>query len=270
MDYAELVLRNAGYVPPDLQVKIRGCRVLIAGCGIGSTVAEAMLRAGFVHLTLVDKDTVAPHNLNRQDYVAADVGQPKVARLAARLKAIYPPAQIDVREVWIGTDNARDLVAAADLVFDTVDFLSLEAITALHDACRDLRKPAISAVSAGWGGAAMYFPAGGGTTFRQVFGLPATGSVAGFSYVRQFAGVIAKLGDHLGPEIRAAMAKALTSMEDGTPCPAPHISVGAYCVAALGATVAMRILAGQPVAAAPQMLLVNLAELAATPRFAVI
>jgi molybdopterin/thiamine biosynthesis adenylyltransferase len=270
IEYEEFICRNNGYIAPEIQKKIRETTVLIAGCGIGSTVAEAMLRAGFVNLILVDGDTVAGHNLNRQDYTAADIGHSKVAQLSHRLQAIFPPANIQPLHQWITPQNAADFVSQADLVFDTVDFLSMESITALHDGCRKLGKPAISAVSAGWGGAALYFPPAGKTTFRDVFGLPAQGSVRDFSYVKQFASVIEKLGDHLGADIRNAMAKALTYMADGTPCPAPHISVGAFCVAALGTTIAIQILSGAPVAAAPQMILANLAEISTKPRFSVI
>ena len=58
---------------------------MIAGCGIGSTIAEACVRLGFEHLTLIDKDRVEAHNLNRQDFAAADIGTPKVDALARRL-----------------------------------------------------------------------------------------------------------------------------------------------------------------------------------------
>ena len=59
------------------------------------------------------------------------------------------------------------------------------------------------------------------------------------------------------------MARALTVMEDGTPCPAPHVSPGAYSVAALAVSCAARVLAGVPVTPAPELILVDLlAELA--------
>ena len=72
--YAELTQRNVGYVSDDLQARIRATRVLIAGCGIGSSFAEAAVRLGFEHITLVDGDTVAATNLNRQTFTAEDVG----------------------------------------------------------------------------------------------------------------------------------------------------------------------------------------------------
>ena len=51
-----------------------------------------------------------------------------------------------------------DLVARADLVFDTIDFLDLPGLVALHDACHAQNKALITAVSAGFGAVGFYFP----------------------------------------------------------------------------------------------------------------
>ncbi len=257
--YDELVKRNAGYVPASVQQRVRKASILVAGCGIGSAIAESLVRVGCERLTLVDGDEVALHNLNRQDYVVADVGRPKVEALAKRLRAINPEARITVHAAWVKPENARELVAGADLVMDTIDFLDLAGIVALHDAARSLEKPAISAVSVGYGAAAIYFPPGGPCTFRKLFGLPEDGPVQGYSYTERFAVVLQRLAERLDRDVIEAMARALTIMEDGRPCPAPHISVGSASVAALATTMALRLFAGRPVTAAPQMVLVDLA-----------
>jgi len=47
--------------------RLRASRVALFGLGgVGSFTAEALARAGIGHLLLVDGDTVAPSNLNRQ------------------------------------------------------------------------------------------------------------------------------------------------------------------------------------------------------------
>ncbi len=63
--YEQFVARNSGYVPAELQAKIRSTRVLVAGCGLGSVTAEIAARTGFERFTLVDADDIAVHNLNR-------------------------------------------------------------------------------------------------------------------------------------------------------------------------------------------------------------
>ena len=66
LSYQDLTLRNQGYIPPELQEKIRATRLLVAGCGLGSSIAEAAARVGFERLTLADGDSISAHNLNRQ------------------------------------------------------------------------------------------------------------------------------------------------------------------------------------------------------------
>ncbi len=258
--YDQLYLRNQGYVSVDLQQRIRDTRVLVAGCGIGSTIAEAAVRLGFDKITLADGDTIELHNLNRQAYDADDVGQLKAEALSRRLKRINPEAEITVHADWITDQNVNKLVSATDMVFDTIDFLDIKTITDLHDEAHRQQKPIISAVSAGWGAAAVYFPANGSDVcgFRQLFGLPASGSVENASYVKHFAHFIERIRTDLDPQVAEAMAKALTVMEDGTPCPAPHISAGSFSVAALSVTMAARILNQEEVIAAPYMISANM------------
>ena len=258
--YKELFLRNEGYVSPELQEKIRNTRLLIAGCGIGSTIAEAAVRLGFEHFILADGDTVAVHNLNRQAYDFDDVGKKKVEALAARLKRINPHLEIELHSDWITPENAAALVAKCDFILDTIDFLDIAAITAVHDAARVQKRSIISGVSAGWGAVAVYVPPTGEavTPFRRIFKLPDTGPVQNESYVGHFAHLIDGLKDQLDPKVVEAMAKALTVMEDGTPCPAPHVSAGSTAVASLATTMIARILNGEPVAAAPRLIAVTM------------
>jgi molybdopterin/thiamine biosynthesis adenylyltransferase len=256
--YETFTSRNAGYISEDLQRRIRSTRLLVAGCGIGSTIAETCLRLGFQDLTLVDKDRVEAHNLNRQNFTAGDVGTQKVDALAKRLLAINPSATIRAVDDWVTAANANDLVSDVDIVFDTIDFLSLEGIVALHDAGLAQRKPIIAPLSAGWGAAGIYFPPGSTCSFRTIFGLPGTGPVAGISYVDQFMRLLDRLEPELSADIVLALRKTLTRMDDGTPCPAPHVSVGASAVGSLAATMAVRVLRGDAITPAPRMVFLNI------------
>ena len=60
--------------------KLREARVILFGVGgVGGWCAEALVRTGVRHLTLVDFDTVSESNLNRQVVAtAANIGAPKV------------------------------------------------------------------------------------------------------------------------------------------------------------------------------------------------
>lgn len=113
--YEELTLRNAGYVPPELQEKIRATRLLVAGCGLGSTIAEAAARVGFERFTLADGDSIAPHNLNRQAFTIMKDGKPcpapQVAPGAAAVASLAMTAAVRVLAGLSVTAAPRMMVA---------------------------------------------------------------------------------------------------------------------------------------------------------------
>ena len=76
--------------------RLREARVILFGVGgVGGWCAEALVRTGVQHLTLVDFDTVSESNLNRQVVAtAANIGAPKVEEMKQRLLAIMPDADI--------------------------------------------------------------------------------------------------------------------------------------------------------------------------------
>lgn len=254
-DYDRMTLRNRDYIPPELQSAIRSTRLLIAGCGIGSTVAEAAVRLGFEHFVLVDGDVVEPHNLNRQAYTVSDIGSPKVAALAQRLRSINPGASITEVPDFLTPDNTRQWVSQADIVFDTIDFLDLEAILALHEFAAAQRKPLVTALAIGWGGGCLYFPPDGSVSLRELLGLPEERSTG---YTEAFGAIVGRIGSRLAPEVASALQKALVIMEDGRPCPASQVAPGAYAVASLAATLLVRIVAGAPVRPAPHMVMCDM------------
>lgn len=256
-DYQTLTLRNKDYIPAELQDRIRATRLLIAGCGIGSSLAETAARLGFEHFILVDGDVVDAHNLNRQRYGGEDVGTPKVEALGRRIQSINPSASVEKFYTYLTEENAAELVGKADMVFDTIDFLDLQGIVGLHDACRHQKKPVITALAMGWGAGCVYFPAGTAWTFRRLFGLPEQGSVANANYAETFAKVLEPLARHLDPDVLAAVGKALTIMEDGRPCPASQVAPGADAVGSLAGTLLVHILAGQAVTEAPRMITID-------------
>jgi tRNA A37 threonylcarbamoyladenosine dehydratase len=175
--YDALFARNHLYIADDLQQKIRTTTVLVAGCGMGSTFAEAATRIGFENFILADGDTVSASNLNRQAYFHADIGEFKVTALARRLRAINPNVRVSEFVGWISEANIEALVGDAGLIFDTIDFLDVPAIVAVHDAANRQGKPVISAISAGWGAVACYFPPAASPVcgFRTRFGMPEQG-----------------------------------------------------------------------------------------------
>lgn len=105
---------QSGLHGPQTQRRLRDQRVLLIGVGgIGSAVADALVRAGLGAIILVDFDVVGDENLARQTlYTASDVGRPKVDAAAARLRAISDDVTVDVAEEHIR--STEQVVALLD------------------------------------------------------------------------------------------------------------------------------------------------------------
>jgi molybdopterin/thiamine biosynthesis adenylyltransferase len=125
-----LVLREIG--GPGQQ-RLKAARVLIVGAGgLGAPAALYLAAAGVGEIALVDPDTVALSNLQRQVlYATADQGRVKVEAAAARLASLNPEVRVvPIAELLTGA-NARDLVRGRDLVLDgTDDFATRFAVNA--------------------------------------------------------------------------------------------------------------------------------------------
>ncbi|WP_298842519.1 ThiF family adenylyltransferase [Clostridium sp.] len=258
MSYEQFTLRNIDYIPDELQNKIRNTTILIAGCGIGSSFAEVAVRLGFESIILADGDIVNDHNLNRQCFVADDIGKLKVKALAERLKAINPSVKVKEITEFISEKNVTEIVKDADIVFDTIDFLDLPAIIGLHDECKKQKKHLITALALGWGAGCIYFPPDAICSFRKILALPLEGPVDKFGYSEVFSKFVYRLEEQLDPTVFKAVSKALIFMDDGRPCPASQVSPGAYAVASFVGTLVVRILSGLPVLSAPNLLTIDM------------
>ena len=74
------------------QARLAATHVILFGLGgVGSYAAECLARSGIGELTIVDSDTVALTNLNRQlEALHSTLGQPKAEAVARRLLDINP------------------------------------------------------------------------------------------------------------------------------------------------------------------------------------
>lgn len=103
---------------------LRTKRVIVFGVGgVGSYAAEALIRTGLMHLTIVDGDTVQPSNINRQlPATRATLGMLKVEALKERLLAINPEAEITaIAEMMDGEWLAIRGLEGYEYVIDAID-----------------------------------------------------------------------------------------------------------------------------------------------------
>jgi tRNA A37 threonylcarbamoyladenosine dehydratase len=104
-----------------------GARVIVFGIGgVGSWCAEALVRSGIGHITIVDSDTVCVTNINRQvQATIATVGEFKTGALKRRLLEINPRCEVIPYGRVFRRENAADFgIEKADYVIDAIDSLT--------------------------------------------------------------------------------------------------------------------------------------------------
>lgn len=128
---------------------LRRSRVAIFGLGgVGSYTLEALVRSGIGELLLIDGDTVAKSNINRQ--LIADsttVGLDKTVAAEKRAKAIVPDVKLTLRKEFFNAASDYSFLSGYDMVIDAIDTVS--AKLAIAEYCYFHGIPLISAMSAG-------------------------------------------------------------------------------------------------------------------------
>ena len=106
--------------------RLQDTRVILFGTGgVGSWCAEALVRSGLGHLTIVDFDVVNPSNVNRQDMATSlTIGQVKVDALKKRLLEINPQADITAIRDRFSAENAESFnLDSYNYIVDAIDSL---------------------------------------------------------------------------------------------------------------------------------------------------
>ena len=93
--------------------RLANATVLVLGCGgVGSNCCEALVRGGIGHFVILDKDIVAPSNINRQAIAFhSTVGKRKVDVMEAMIHDINPAASVIKRTEYLLSDNIDEFFA---------------------------------------------------------------------------------------------------------------------------------------------------------------
>lgn len=149
--YMERYSRNRIYISEEEQEKVRRTRILLGGAGIGSIIAECALRFGFENITIVDGDKVEESNLNRQNYIKADIGKYKAETLCKRLLKINPKAEIKYLNTFVDKDNAENIISGHHIAINALDFK--DGIPFEFDRiCSEKMIPVLHPYNFGWAG----------------------------------------------------------------------------------------------------------------------
>lgn len=131
MSTPDIFNRTRRLTGPDGLERLEAARVILFGVGgVGSWTAEALVRSGIGHLTIVDADCVAASNINRQlPALISTIGQPKTEVLRRRLLDINPQADIVAIEGLYTADTAHEYdLSQYDYVIDAIDSLTDKAL----------------------------------------------------------------------------------------------------------------------------------------------
>jgi len=123
----DLFVRTELLIGKESIEKLSRSKVVVFGVGgVGSFVVEALVRAGVGKLVLVDNDTVAESNINRQIIATTKtIDRPKVEIAKERVLEINPECQVTIFQTFVNEGNISDIVTEdVDYVVDAIDTVS--------------------------------------------------------------------------------------------------------------------------------------------------
>lgn len=107
--------------------RLQQAKVAIFGIGgVGSYAAEALARSGIFHIDLIDSDTVAKSNINRQLVATVEtIGRLKVQVMKERILSINPDAKVATFPCFYLPENAGDIdLSVYTYILDAVDTIA--------------------------------------------------------------------------------------------------------------------------------------------------
>ena len=134
----------------DAMEQLKKAHVAVFGVGgVGGYTAEALVRSGIGKLTLVDSDTVAESNINRQIIATTKtIGRYKTEVMRERALDINPDIQVEEHRIFYLPETAGQFdFTEYDYVVDAVD--TVTAKLTLVEAANAAGVPVISCMGAG-------------------------------------------------------------------------------------------------------------------------
>lgn len=108
-----------------LEVLRQSCVMVIGVGGVGGYAAEALARSGIGKLILIDADTLALSNLNRQIIATLDtVGQPKTEVMKQRIASYAPDCEVVCVQEFFSIEKEELFKQRIDYIVDAIDTLS--------------------------------------------------------------------------------------------------------------------------------------------------
>jgi tRNA A37 threonylcarbamoyladenosine dehydratase len=146
----EQLSRTEMLIGSDGLKKLKHARVAVFGIGgVGGYVVEALARSGVGAFDLIDSDTVALSNLNRQIIATRDtIGKYKTEVMRDRIHSICPDTEVEVHNCFYLPETRDEFdFSKYDYVVDAVD--TVTAKIDLIMSAKEAGVPIISSMGAG-------------------------------------------------------------------------------------------------------------------------
>ncbi len=130
--------------------RLKDSHVIVFGLGgVGGFAVEALVRSGIGSITIVDNDSIAVSNLNRQIIALySTIGQAKVDAFERRILDINPACKVTKLKMFYLPENADSIdLSQYDYVVDCIDTVSAKIELAVR--CSTLGVPIISSMGTG-------------------------------------------------------------------------------------------------------------------------
>lgn len=141
--------RTLKIIDQNLLEKIKNTKILLVGVGgVGGFALEALIRMGFLNITIIDHDKIDLSNLNRQIITNQEnIGEYKVDVAKKRALKINPNTKITTHKVFLNKENLNTVIDDFDYILDACDTITTKIL--LQKIAEKKKKKCISCMGTG-------------------------------------------------------------------------------------------------------------------------
>lgn len=233
------------FIEEEIQQKLKNIKVMIAGAGIGSYIAECLVRLGVENIYIFDGDVVEESNLNRQNYIFDDINSPKVDSLKNRLLSINPAANVVVESIFLNRRTLMKYIKNKDFVINTIDF-DHPAFLYCNYICKKNNVTEIFPMNLALGSAAFVSDSGA-YAFSDFFNIKNYKKETKDSIIEYVFSKINKINNLLPYIEKYELLKKTLDYKD------PQIGIASFITASLVSTLIIKILKGSKIKKFPEL-----------------
>lgn len=150
--WPEPYLRHRKQFSTEQQLRLINSTMAVVGCGgLGGQIFEQLVRLGIGRILVIDPDTFAAHNLNRQLLCTVEeLGCLKVEAAVRRASSVNPAVRVIPLASIFSTNATTDQLKQAEVILDGLD--SVSDRHELAEFCHKTSIPLVHGAVNGWYG----------------------------------------------------------------------------------------------------------------------